>query len=70
MDIHKHVKKQTDLVKNTVKLGMMSNIGGSVIGAFGGGGATGSVMSAINLANIGNLANVGMNMFPKNRRRK
>ena len=39
MDVHKHVKKQTDLVKNTVKLGMMSNIGGTVIGAFGGGGA-------------------------------
>jgi hypothetical protein len=73
--MHKDLMKQ---VKGTMKLGVTSMVGGSVLGTMSGlpgmpseAKNTANIsMSAMNLANVGNLANIGMNILPKGKKNK
>ena len=67
--------KLMGMAKGTMKLGVMSMAGGSVLGTMEGlpgmpaqaKNTTNVSMAAMNLANVGNMANIGMNIMPKSK---
>ena len=72
MKKNKYIKQ----VKDTIKLGVTSQVGLGTMGAIGSipgmpkNNVIGIAGTAFNLANIGNMANIGMNMFTKNKKKK
>lgn len=66
-------KSRNNVVKDTVKLGVGSMVGGSVLGTVGSMTGTGNIanigMTGLQLANIGNMAKIGTNLIHKRKRR-
>ena len=75
-DIEDYQKRLMKSAKGTIGLGIMTVGGTRLIGGFGGalGPTTAPVVqsttAALQLANIGNLAAVGMNLMPKESKKK
>lgn len=65
----KQQDKLMDLAKGTVKLGIVTGVGGYAVGSLGAlnpnmAPAVRATNTALNLVAVGNLANVGLNLMP------
>lgn len=65
----KYQDKLMDLAKGTVKLGIVTGVGGYAVGKLGAltpgtAPAVRATNTALNLVAVGNLANVGLNLLP------
>jgi len=63
------MKKQNKSIKqakDTIKLGILSNVGSVTVGSIGNNpSVTGPVNSALNLTNVGNLSKIGMDLVKR-----
>ena len=68
-ELKKYQEKLMSGAKGTMKLGVVTGVGGAMIGTMGNMGVattpvSGAVNSALGLAAVGNLAAVGMSIIP------
>ena len=74
-ELEEYQNKLMSGAKGTMKLGIVTGVGGAIVGNMGNMGSqtapvTGAVNSALGLAAVGNMAAIGMSILPVQNKKK